>query len=250
MIYLIKAELFKMSKKKYNYILLAICTIMIIFTIATMRNIYISGYPITKKTLFEFMPITFIIITTGIVFFLPNLSEEYKNNTIKNSIIMGISKRKILLSKFISSTIILLIFAIVCLTVLLFSSLILEPGVDFSNKDILFFLFKFLVSFPTFTAALSIIYLLMIVIRNDILVGIIFYYGIIQIPFIVTIIEKLFSFNLGVINKFIIISNLSLLLNNNFFIEDYLLILIVGFFYTVGILYIALTVFNNQNFNR
>ena len=76
----------------------------------------------------------------------------------------------------------------------------------------------------------------MIVIRNDILVGIIFYYGIIQIPFIVTIIEKLFSFNLGVINKFIIISNL--------------LILIVGFFHTVGILYIALTVFNNQNFNR
>ena len=85
MIYLIKAELFKMSKKKYNYILLAICTIMIIFTIATMRNIYISGYPITKKTLFEFMPITFIIITTGIVFFLPNLSEEYKNKIGKLS---------------------------------------------------------------------------------------------------------------------------------------------------------------------
>lgn len=242
----IKAELYKMSKKKYNYFLVIISVITIVFIVYSLKGKVISNIPINRENLLNFIPIAFIILPTFMILFLPNFSEEFRNNTFKNSITLGIEKRTILLYKFFTTCIIFFIYSVICIGTFLISLLMLEPGNNFSNSLIIEFLTKFVVAFPTFLAVLAIIYLLMVIIKNDIIVCIVFYYGIMQLPFFIVIIEKLFSINLQSINRFILVSNLSLLINTTASINNYILIFILGILYTVLFLIFSIKFFDRK----
>lgn len=240
----IKAELYKISKKKYNYILLIISVVSIVLIILCLKGKVISGIPVNRENLLNFIPITFIVIPTFMIFFLPMFSEEFRNNTFKNLITLGIQKKDILLSKFFSTCIIVSIYSFICIGVFLISLLLLEPGSNFSNYLITEFLIKFFVAFPSFLAVLAIIFLLMIIIKNDIIVCVVFYYGIMQLPFFVIIIENLLSINLQNINRFILVSNLSVLVNSSTSINNYLLIFTLGIFYTIVFIIFSIKFFD------
>lgn len=138
MLHLIKIELLKFKYGKNKFILIISSLIMILMPTALInilggdidRN-FISLY----KTFFDVNYQLIIPVCIG-VFTLSNISNEFKNKTIKNLIMSGYSKTKIIISKYI----VILLLSITSFS--LSSGIYAIISYNLSDKSQIYFNFK------------------------------------------------------------------------------------------------------------
>lgn len=202
MLNLIRAELYKVVRNPLFYIITTILCGLIILVELIFKNDPYIGF---KVYVIEIIcPIVFNItfIFTGIFSLL--CFEEYKTSTFKNIISFDISRRKVYLSKFIIEIVVCIIVATICFCIFLLSINLLKDG-DGYNVNLLYDLIKrFIACIPLYVGGISIINFLIIIIRNEAIVGSI-YVILLILP------QKIEDFLIqNVSNKFEFISNLSI----------------------------------------
>ena len=160
MLHYIKSELYRTTHRKYPYILVGGSSLLCI-----MVNIFVSIYtkdnpalPITMRDMLMistgmFTMIYYIVIVIVDIVF----SDEYKHNTLKNTVSFGINRTKIYLGKFISEMIVATVSLIIVTIVLILSSYILiGPGEILVAETLKSFGSKLIAVYPLWVVGLAI----------------------------------------------------------------------------------------------
>ncbi|WP_346929554.1 ABC transporter permease [Clostridium sp.] len=122
----IKSELYKTTHRKYPYIVVGvlslICILVNILALKIMKD-QPGGFRISMSDMLMISTGMFgmiyyaVIMIVDIVF-----SDEYKHQTLKNTVSFGINRTKIYLGKFISEIIVAIISLVIVTSVLILSS--------------------------------------------------------------------------------------------------------------------------------
>jgi len=168
----IKSELYKTTHRKYPYIVIGvlslICILVNIWVASIMKRhpgidrISMSEILMASTGMFTMIYYTVIMIV-DIVF-----SDEYKHQTLKNTVSFGINRTKIYLGKFISELIVAIVSLVIVTSVLILSSYIfIGPDGATAVEALKNFGPKLIAVFPLWVVGLAIANLLAFNIKNN-----------------------------------------------------------------------------------
>ena len=168
----IKSELYKTTHRKYPYIVIGIlsliCILVNILALKIMKGqpeivrISMSEILMASTGMFTMIYYTVIMIV-DIVF-----SDEYKHQTLKNTVSFGINRTKIYLGKFISELIVAIVSLVIVTSVLVLSSYIFLGSDGVATVEALKnFGAKLIAVFPLWVVGIAIANLLAFNIKNN-----------------------------------------------------------------------------------
>ncbi|BCZ46597.1 hypothetical protein psyc5s11_26640 [Clostridium gelidum] len=243
---LIKAEIYKYSKRPFTYIatlLLCIGTFLVTALVAGK----FSGIAFYTREKFLSLTFTYFpLILILMMVFCPVISEEYKEGTFKNLCASNISKSKIFFSRFIVQIILAVVIATMCMIVFLLSVNMIITGDSYSSEMLKGFTFRFIASTPIFLGGITIVNLLVILIKKEAIVCVI-YYIIMQIRILTFILEKLLWNKFGVIREFLLSTQLEIVGDMNSTTPEIIKAVLIGLVYTVVLTIITAIIFNKQD---
>lgn len=183
MLAFIQGELYKVLHRKYIYIFILILSI--IFVGGSMYvlkgNILPATVPLTQHFVLQNGNFIALGVLVLLMLVLPILTEEYKYNTLKNLVTLNLSKAQIYLGKLFVQTSIMLILAVVFITEFVFVLQAIPSGESAIGKLLLEFILKIICTIPCYIATIVILNLMAILLKNAIVICLVYYYGYIQI---------------------------------------------------------------------
>lgn len=166
----LRSELYKTLKRKYTYIFTGG---IVFFSFVLIMLIYGPGPELYADTMFRLLiSMLPILVVMGIVVMDNVFSDEYKNNTIRNSVSFGISRSAIYAGKLLAGLISAIVMAaVIYAAYILFSLAILGVGED--TWSMLYKLGKStLAALPLWIAGLALSACMFFIFKNGVIVGI------------------------------------------------------------------------------
>ncbi len=168
---IIRSELYKTRHRKYPYILVGVlsaCILFFISVIAVQDNANGTGFGL-GDILMACVPLLSMGVYVTVLIVDAVFSDEYKNQTMKNTIAFGISRTSVFFGKLIAELIVAIISLAILLAVLIISTLILiGPGDAMVLQAALpIFFQRVALSLPLFVGALCVANLLSFTIKSN-----------------------------------------------------------------------------------
>lgn len=245
MINLIKAEIYKYSKRPFTYITVIVLCFGTIWVNALVAGKFSGVALYTREKFLEFTFAYFPLILTVMMVFCVVVSEDYKTGAFKNLCASNLSKTKIFLSRFIVQIILAVLIASICIIVFLLSVNMIKPGENYSSEMIKGFIFRFIASTPIFLGGISIVNLLVVLIKNEAMVCVLYYF-IMQIRILTFVLEKFLWEKIGLIRTVFLSQQLEIVGNMNSTASELTKAIIIGVTYTVVLTITTALIFNKQ----
>lgn len=242
MLNLVKAELYKYSKRSFIYKLL----IALIGLIALMMlgiDLF-DGQGITREIIIGSFGMTFNFILMIVMVFAVVFLDDYREGTYKNIIVSNLTRTEIYLGKFIAQIILAFICMIICIIALIIALMFL-PSDGMSLSLLSNIIKRFLCSIPVYIAGISIANLLAITIKRGI-IYLIYYLVIGNIGGIVWIMETFVWKKFNILNNILLTTLLSNVGSINTSNITLLFSVLGGIIYTVIFASIGIFIFNRQ----
>lgn len=167
----LRSELYKTLKRKYTYIFTGV---LVFFSFVLIMLIYGPGPELYADTMFMLLisMLPFLVVM-GIAVIDIVFSDEYKNNTIRNSVSFGISRSAVYTGKLLAGLIsAIVIAAVIYAAYILFSLAVLGVGEDTWST-----LYKLgertLAALPLWIAGLALSTCIFFIFKNGVIVGIV-----------------------------------------------------------------------------
>lgn len=170
----IKAEMYKVTHRKYTYGMVIFCSLfMILCNVIFKRVCIMTGKQLAAADMICYSidgfstVYLFTLIIADIIF-----SDEYKHHTMKNAVSMGIERYEVYFGKLIAEIITAIVFYVVIMGVLVISSVLIlgaDIGVNgFSiGQAVGLLLSKSLAAFPIWIAGISLANFLAFFFKNN-----------------------------------------------------------------------------------
>jgi len=168
----IKSELYKTTHRKYPYIVIGVLSLICILV-----NILAASFIKKQPEIFRISMSEILMFSTGMfgmiyyaVIMIVDIvfSDEYKHQTLKNTVSFGINRTKIYLGKFISEIIVAIVSLVIVTSVLILSSYIFLGSDGATTVEALKnFGAKLIAVFPLWVVGLAIANLLAFNIKNN-----------------------------------------------------------------------------------
>lgn len=195
MLNLIKAELYKISRRPFLYI-----TMCIIFNLLIVLAGLASSYAMKENPnmvdfpILTFATINFIgAIPWIILMFIDIPLEEYKENTLKNLVSSSLSREKIYLSKYITQVIIFLIIEITAVITMIGTSYVFGLVGPNGFSDFLDVINRLIIAFPIYASALALYDFITIITKKEGLAVIIIIGIVSGVPIIFSILGNIYG---------------------------------------------------------
>ena len=239
---LIKAELFKYSKKPFIYKLNIILVLCIMATPLTLYLFEVEG--IYREYIINVLGMSFNTILIVVMVFATVFLDDFRDGTYKNLVVSNLSKTEIYLGKYIAQIILACITMVICtIAVIIALTFIKSNGtMDGIIKETVE---RFLCSIPMYFAGIALIDLLVIIIKRG-AVYITYYLIFSALPTIIVIAENIVWDKLSCIREVLmssILSNIEVIGASS---KHLFIAVIAGIIYTCVFLALGITVFNNQ----
>ena len=168
---IIRSELYKTRHRKYPYILIGILSAFILFfvTVTAFQNRVNNANIGLGDVLLACVPLLSMGVYMTILIVDAVFSDEYKNQTMKNTVAFGISRTSLFFGKLIAELSVAVISLIVLLAVLILSTLILMgPGDQMVLQAALpIFFQRVVLCLPLFVGALCVANFLSFTIKSN-----------------------------------------------------------------------------------
>lgn len=246
MINVIRAELFKNSRRSSFYI---ICIIILLTFISAPIIFKILSIDCTieyQKQLLQLFNNIITIFPIFSILFTSILSEEYSENTLKNVIPHNINKSNYFLGKFTSQ---LIFMGIICLLSLggFVISFAFSFNLDNTIQPLLIdSIRRFICAIPSFCVSIALIDLLVILFKKDSIVYIIYLIFFSQLPLIAGSLKELLPNYLNNFTNYIFLMVLSNLSKISVTSKDLVFTSLNGVFYTTILIFISYSIFKKQ----
>ena len=242
MLNLVKAELYKYSKRSFIYKLL----IALIGLIALMMLgiDFFDGQGITREIIIGSFGMTFNFILMIVMVFAVVFLDDYREGTYKNIIVSNLTRTEIYLGKFIAQIILAFICMIICIIALIIALMFL-PSDGMSISLLSNIINRFFCSIPLYISGISIANLLAITIKRGI-IYLIYYLVIGNIGSIVWIMETFVWKKFNILNNILLTTLLSNVGSINTSNITLLFSVLGGIIYTVIFTSIGIFIFNRQ----
>ncbi|HHD2752949.1 TPA: ABC transporter permease [Clostridium perfringens] len=195
MLNLIKAELYKTSRRPFLYITISLGFNLLI----VVAGVAISNMMRKTSTVMDFSPLAFTAINfIGAISFMMLVfmdvpMEEYKENTLKNLVSSTLSREKIYLGKYIAQVIIFLIMEIAAVITMIVTSYIFGLVGPNGFSDFLDVIYRLLVAFPIYLSALALYDLITVIIKKETLAVVIILGIVSGVPIVFSILDSLYG---------------------------------------------------------
>lgn len=254
MLNLIKAELYKISKRPIMYVLVGVLIFSIVFVILGAKgslNLNIDfnfgGFASnTRVGMLRIVSVSLPFVLIFMMIFGIVFTEDYAIGTAKNMFISKVTRERIFFSKFITQIILAYILATIGLISFIIMLMVLEPGEGYSRKLIIDFIFRFYVVTIPYIGGIAIVNFLSILLKREYLVCIVYYVLIAQVQFIIMIISKVIFDNVEVLGKFLLFGNVGILATSFSSLNDIVISVLVSFIYIVVFTTLALSIYKKQ----
>ncbi|MEG1004546.1 ABC transporter permease [Clostridium sp.] len=239
---LIKAELFKYSKKPFIYklnIILVLCIMAVPFSLYLLN---VDG--VYREYIISGLGMSFNFILILVMVFATVFLDDFREGTYKNIIVSNLSKRDIYLGKYITQVILACTTMVICTIAVIISLMFIKSNgtMDGIVRETVE---RFLYSIPMYFAGIALIDLLVIIIKRG-AVYIIYYLILTALPNIIGIAETVFWDKLKCI-RVVLMSSILSNIQVAGATSKYLFIAVVsGIIYTTIFLVIGVTVFSTQ----
>lgn len=243
---LIKAEVYKYSKRPFTYISALSLSIGTLLVVALVAGKF-SETPLYTRE--EFLSLTFAyfpIILIFMMIFGGIISEDYKERTFKNLCAFNISKSKIFFSKFIVQIFLAVVIATICMIVFLVSVNMIKPGDGYTSETLKGFTFRFIASTPIFLAGIALVNLLVVILKKDLIVCIVYFF-IMQLGTFTFILEKVLWDKFALIREVLLSTQLGIVGSMSATSTELIKAVIIGLVYTVIFTAITAVIFNKQD---
>ena len=239
---LIKAELFKYSKRPFIY---KLNIILVLFILSIPLTLYLfAADGIYREYIINALGMSFNTILIVVMAFATVFLDDFRDGTYKNLVVSNLSKTEIYLGKYIAQIILACITMVICtIAVIIGLAFIKSNGtMDGIIKETAQ---RFLCSIPMYFAGIALIDLLVIIIKRGV-VYITYYLILSALPTIIIIAESIVWDKLSYIREMLmssILGNIEVIGASS---RHLFIAVIVGVIYTCLFLVIGITVFNNQ----
>jgi len=250
MINLIKAEIYKYSKRPFTYIIAISLSLGTFLVVALVAGKFSETPAYTRE---EFLALTnayFPMILILMMVFGSVISEDYKEGTFKNLCASNMSKSKIFISKFIIQIILAVAIATICMIVFLLSVNMIKTGTNYSSEMLKGFIFRFITAIPIFLGGISLVNFLAIIVKKESIVCVLYFLSM-QLGGIFFILEQVLRDRIGVFRE-VLFSMREVLLSMQFgnpgsTIPELLKAMMIGIAYTVILTTITTLIFSKQD---
>lgn len=179
----IKGEIYKLLRRKAIWIFYIISIVILTgmrIGLPVVNNVT-GASVLTSDSVMQFSFLIMIGINALILIFIPIFTDDLKNGTLKNYATVDISIKQVFLGKIIVQIGSALLLLAITLP-LLMSIIDILPSVAGYNRDaILELTLKIILSLPCFITSLLVADFLALVIKNEIMICLAYYYGYIQV---------------------------------------------------------------------
>lgn len=244
MLKMIKAELYKYSKRSFIYGIILTLSIGVIAVMMMLKN---SGQYSSKQFALTMTGGCFGMILTLVMIFGCVLSEEYKDGTLKNLVSSKISKTKIYFSKFIVQIVLAIFAATICIIVLLVSISMLDNSDGYTKKFVLDFIMRFLASTPIFIAGIALVNFLIVLTRKEGVACLIYYFVFILGSKIIYLLSTMVSDKFKLLYKFLLESPLEYVQMPYASSKQLINAVVVGTIYTIIFTAITVILYRRQD---
>ncbi|UFH65200.1 ABC transporter permease [Clostridium cadaveris] len=251
MIKLIKAELYKYYKRPFIYVVIgALISAMAFVIYSSQGNLIVDvivakeGYSreaFIKVAGFGFPFITYILMLFSVV-----MTDDLKAGTIKNLLSSNVNKYKIFLSRFIVQVILAFIVSVVSLIAFFLMISTIEAGNEYSISLVRDFLMRFAVVSVGYVGMIALINFLSVLIKNESVVSVIYYFIILQISVVIFLLKKTIAPQVEWIQRLLITYNIGYV--GNAFAEKstYIPVIVTGLIYATLFTLLGMFIFNKQ----
>ena len=132
----------------------------------------------------------FPFITYSLMLFSVVMTDDLKSGTIKNLLSSNVNKYQIFLSRFIVQVILAFIVAVVSLIAFFLMISTIEAGSEYSMALVRDFLMRFAVVSVGYVGMIALINFLSVLIKNEAVVSVIYYFIILQISVVIFLLKK------------------------------------------------------------
>lgn len=229
----IHGELYKVIRRKYLMIILVVLAIIMVGLAKILTsNILFSSAPFSTRTGILSLSIYFIIgLNALLLIFVPLFTDDFRYNTLKNLVSYDLNMFHVFLGKFIVQIIVAIIFAVILFPVLGLLIQLLPPGEGYTNKMLIEFYLKIFSAIPCLAASIAIADYISLLIKNELVVCLLYYYGYIQIYALILYANLNSTFNW--IKCFIMPAQIGSLFYQAFSVRNCVITIVSGILYTV-----------------
>ncbi len=130
-----KGDLYRILKRKSLYLVLALAVMYDIFScIYTFSTKLITGFSYTHDQLAN---VRMIAVAFGLIIFLTVYADEFRSMAMTHAIGRGISRGKVILTKFLNSLFAsVLLFSLLTVVILVFTAIMWLTGLEFSFDEL------------------------------------------------------------------------------------------------------------------
>ncbi|MGL4572048.1 MAG: ABC transporter permease [Clostridium sp.] len=239
---LVKAELFKYSKKPFIY---KLNLIFILCIMAVPLSLYLfEAEGVYREYIINGLGMFFNTILILVMVFATVFLDDFRDGTYKNLVVSNLSKREIYLGKYICQVILACITMVICtIAVIIALTFIKSNGTmdGIINETVE----RFLCSIPMYFAGIALVDLLVIIIKRG-AVYITYYLILSALPTIIGIAESIVWDKLSCIREVLMSSILSNIEVAGATSKHLFIAVASGIIYTVIFLVIGITVFSKQ----
>lgn len=242
MLNLVKAEVYKYTKRAFMYKLIIVLTV-IIAVIPSVINIFDID-SISREYIIENLGRSFGFILMLVMVFAVVFLDDYREGTYKNLVVSNISKTEIFLGKFIAQIILAVITMIISIIVLIISLMLVQSN-SIKPNVIIDLITRFICSIPIYIAGIAIVDLLAITIKRGI-IYIIYYLLIGNIGLIIWIGETFIWKKIGFLKNLMFTNLLKNIESTHASTEALTFAVIGGIVYSIIFISIGILIFNKQ----
>lgn len=176
MLRFIKGELYKTFHRTYLYVATAIMALCIIGASFVLNSIGLH-----REKILSFFGIIMVAIMAVLLIFLPMVSDDCKNHTMKNLYMTHLSGKRYFFSKYIVQLITAVVIAVVLYTFLIIGMLSVPFGEEYLGGQFVEFVLKLILAIPVFAVSILVIDVIYFCTGNELYTFLIYYYGYMQI---------------------------------------------------------------------
>lgn len=248
MLNLIKAELYKASRRPF------FITISLVFNLfIVLEGVGINYMMRVKPDTIDFSALAFTAVNfigaiPFMMFVFMDISlEEYKENTLKNLVSSTLSREKIYLGKYITQVIIFLLMEITAVITMIVTSYALGLVGPNGFSDFLDVIYRLLVAFPIYLSALALYDLITIIIKKETLAVVIILGIVSGVPILFSILDSLYGGVFTLIYPYLLFNPLKELVSGGILTTSIIgTNIIVGVVNTIVFLILGLLVMKKQ----
>lgn len=176
MLRFIRGEIYKTFHRAYIYVATASMAMCIIGA-----SFVLIRTGLAREKILSFAGIFVVVIMAVMLIFLPMVSDDCKNHTLKNLYMTHLSGRQYFFSKYIVQIITAVAIALVLYTLLVIGLISVPFGEEYSCGQLVEFVLKLILAIPIFAVSILVIDVVYFFTKNELFTFLIYYYGYMQI---------------------------------------------------------------------